>query len=186
MSPHFLLTATYVVIRISMSKSGRRLSRQHSHVSEGVSEASATEADHAEAVRPASSSKVWQLLKLNRPEWGYGALGCVGSVLCGLLNPFFALILSNVLTAYYNSNFSQMRHDIFTWAMVFIGLAGVSIIGYFTQHFFFGLMSENLIKRVREIMFARKYIHGHAPHSVVMILSHQDDLMRLLILLMLS
>ena len=144
------------MIRLSTSKSGRRLSRQHSGVSNGVSEGSATEV-HDEVGRR-SSSKVWQLLQVNRPEWGYGALGCVGSVFAGVLNPAFALIISNCLYAYYNTDYSVMKSDISKYALVFVGLAGVAIIGHFCQHFFFGIMSENLIHRVREMMFGRKYI----------------------------
>ncbi|KAG0587384.1 hypothetical protein KC19_2G160800 [Ceratodon purpureus] len=138
--------------RLLMSKSGRRLSRQPSSVSDGVSEVWKAEDD--KLVRPPSAT-MWRLLKINRPEWGYGALGCVGSALSGLMFPALALILSNVLYAYYKTDHSEMQKEVSKYAFILIGLSGVSIICYFTQNFFFGVMSENLIKRVREMIFAR-------------------------------
>ncbi|KAG0586096.1 hypothetical protein KC19_2G063800 [Ceratodon purpureus] len=135
--------------RLSMSKSGRRLSRQHSAISDGVSESMSKE-----EVAPPPAASMWRLLKVNRPEWGYGALGCVGSVLSGLMNPAFALIISNVLYSYYYTDYSKMRKEISKYALIFVGLAGVALFSYFSQHFFFGIMGENLVKRVREMMFA--------------------------------
>jgi ATP-binding cassette subfamily B (MDR/TAP) protein 1 len=143
-----------VMIRLLASNSGQRLSRQHSSVSGGVSEGSRSPGVD-EAVHP-QSAKMWRLLKVNRPEWGYGALGCVGSALSGLMFPALALIISNVLYAYYKTDFSEMQMDISKYALILLGLAGVSLIGHFSQNFFFGIMSENLIQRVREMMFARK------------------------------
>ena len=142
------------MIRLLTSNSGRRLSTQHSPVSDGVSEGSRSPGVD-EAVRP-RSAKMWRLLKVNRPEWGYGALGCVGSALSGLMFPALALIISNVLYAYYKTDFSKMQKDISKYALILLGLAGISLIGHFSQNFFFGVMSENLIQRVREMMFARK------------------------------
>lgn len=137
--------------RLSMSKSGRRLSRQHSSArSEGTSEK-----DVDEVVAPAPSATVWRLLKVNKPEWKYGALGCFGSVISGLMNPAFALVISNVLYAYYYTDYGKMKREIGKYALIFVGLAGASVIGYFSQHFFFGIMGENLVKRVREMMFTR-------------------------------
>lgn len=139
--------------RLSTSKSGRRLSRQHSTaMSDGMSEKEVDE------VTKAPSATMWRLLKVNRPEWGYGAVGCVGSVISGLMNPAFALVISNVLYAYYYTDYDKMKREIGKYALIFVGLAGAAVIGYFSQHFFFGVMGENLVKRVREMMFARKWL----------------------------
>uniref|UniRef100_A0A7I4E2T3 Uncharacterized protein n=1 Tax=Physcomitrium patens TaxID=3218 RepID=A0A7I4E2T3_PHYPA len=138
--------------RLSMSKSGRRLSRQHSTVSDDMSEGSRREVDE---VAPPPAATMWRLLKVNRPEWGYGLLGCFGSIVSGLMNPAFALIISNVLYAYYYTDYSKMRKEVAKYAIIFVGLSGAALAGYFVQHFFFGVMGENLIKRVREMMFSR-------------------------------
>lgn len=38
----------------------------------------------------------WRLLALNKPEWPYMLLGTIGAVAAGLVNPFWALIVSTV------------------------------------------------------------------------------------------
>lgn len=143
--------------RFSTSKSGRRLSRQYSAMSDGVTSAEGSKRE-VEEVAPAPSASMWRLLKVNRPEWGYGALGCVGSVVSGLMNPAFALVISNVLYSYYYTDYDKMKKEILKYSLIFVGLGGIGLFGYFTQHFFFGIMGENLVKRVREMMFARKLL----------------------------
>lgn len=135
-----------------MSKSGRRLSRQHSTMSDGMSEGSIMK----EEIAPPPAATMWRLLKVNRPEWGYGLVGALGSICSGLMNPGFALVISSVLYAYYDHDYKHMQKDISKYALIFVGLGGVSVFGYFGQHFFFGIMGENLVKRIRELMFARK------------------------------
>jgi ATP-binding cassette subfamily B (MDR/TAP) protein 1 len=107
-----------------------------------------------EELEPAPAATMWRLLKINRPEWGYGVLGSLGSIVSGCMNPAFALVISNVLYTYYDTNLQKMEHDVRTYSLIFVGLGVVAIFGYFTQHFFFGIMGENLVKRIRELMFA--------------------------------
>lgn len=135
-----------------VSKSGRRLSRQHSTTSDGMSEGSIRKEENA----PPPNATMWRLLKVNRPEWGYGLVGALGSICSGLMNPGFALVISSVLYAYYDTDYKKMQKDVSKYALIFVGLGGAAIFGYFAQHFFFGIMGENLVKRVRELMFARK------------------------------
>jgi ATP-binding cassette subfamily B (MDR/TAP) protein 1 len=136
---------------ISVSHSGRRFSRQYS-ATRSENESSIQELK--EELEPVPGATIWRLLKINRPEWGYGVLGSLGSIVSGCMNPAFALVISNVLYAYYDSNLQKMEHDIRTYSLIFVGLGVVAIFGYFTQHFFFGIMGENLVKRIRELMFA--------------------------------
>jgi ATP-binding cassette subfamily B (MDR/TAP) protein 1 len=133
-------------------------------MSDGVSESMSM--PEAEEVAPPPAASMWRLLKVNKPEWGYGALGCLGSVGSGLMNPAFALVISNVLYAYYFKDFHKMRTEINKYSIIFLCLAGVAVAAYFSQHFFFGVMGENLVKRVREMMFARKFDRSIAALSV--------------------
>jgi ATP-binding cassette subfamily B (MDR/TAP) protein 1 len=97
-------------------------------------------------------------MKLNRPEWPYAVVGIAGSVVSGCMNPTFALVVSQTLKSYYNADHKKMEREISRYSLFFVGLGGLSILGYFGQHFFFGIMGDNLVKRVREKMFAGKSI----------------------------
>lgn len=75
------------------------------------------------------------------------------------MNPAFAIVISQTLKSYYNPDQNKMEREIGRYALFFIGLGGLSVLGYSSQHFFFGIMGENLVKRVREMMFAGKGTH---------------------------
>lgn len=138
--------------RFSLSRSSRRvLSRQQSSAtSEG-------DVEKGEEGTPQAAT-MWRLLKINRPEWGYGVVGVLGSVVQGLVNPGFGLIISNVLYSYYDTSKSHMAKEIGKYSIICIALGVAALTGSFFQHTFFGIMGENLVKRVREMMFARKHV----------------------------
>lgn len=133
--------------RFSLSRSIRRAL--------SMSATSDVESVEDQATR-AQAATMWRLLKINRPEWGYGAVGVVGSVVQGLVNPGFALIISNVLDSYYDTSESHMAKEVRKYAIICVALGVAALTGNFLQHTFFGIMGENLVKRIRELMFARK------------------------------
>ena len=137
--------------RFSLSRSRRAvLSRQQSSAtSEG-------QGGEVEEGLPQAAT-MWRLLKINRPEWGYGLVGVLGSVVQGLVNPGFGLIISDVLYSYYDISKSHMAKGIHKFAIICIALGVAALTGSFLQHTFFGIMGENLVKRIRELMFARKH-----------------------------
>ncbi|KAJ4834347.1 ABC transporter B member 14 [Turnera subulata] len=97
---------------------------------------------------------IWELLKLNAPEWPYAVLGSVGAILAGMEAPIFALGISHILTALYNPDASEMKHEVLRMAFIFIGLGVVTIPIYLLQHYFYTLMGERLTTRVRLSMFS--------------------------------
>lgn len=103
---------------------------------------------------------MWRVLKLNRPEWSYAAAGALGSIVSGLVNPSFALIICNVLFSYYDTDFNKMRRDIAKNALALAAVAVAALLGNIVQHYCFGVMGENLLKRVRELMLSSKF---HEP-----------------------
>ncbi|KAL6207565.1 hypothetical protein ACLB2K_018522 [Fragaria x ananassa] len=48
------------------------------------------------------SRSIWELVKLNAPEWPYAILGSVGAVLAGMEAPLFALGITHILSAFYS------------------------------------------------------------------------------------
>ncbi|KAI3464812.1 hypothetical protein Pfo_021475 [Paulownia fortunei] len=100
------------------------------------------------------SSPVWQLIKLNAPEWPYALLGSLGAILAGMEAPLFALAITHILTVFYSHDESQIKQEVRQVSFIFIGAALVTILIYLLQHYFYTLMGERLIARVRLLMFS--------------------------------
>ncbi|KAK4429403.1 ABC transporter B family member 13 [Sesamum alatum] len=99
------------------------------------------------------SSPVWELIKLNAPEWPCAVLGSFGAILAGMEAPLFALAITHILTIFYSHDDSRIKHEVRQMSFVFVGAAMVTIFIYLLQHYFYTLMGERLIARVRLLMF---------------------------------
>ena len=97
---------------------------------------------------------LWQLVKLNAPEWPFAVLGSVGAILAGMEAPLFALGITHVLTAFYSGKDSQIKREIEHISFIFIGVAILTIFIYLLQHYFYTLMGERLTTRIRLLMFS--------------------------------
>ncbi|KAL3603315.1 hypothetical protein D5086_004174 [Populus alba] len=97
---------------------------------------------------------IWELVKLNAPEWPYAVLGSVGAMMAGMEAPLFALGITHMLTAFYSPDISQMKKEVHLVALIFLGAAVVTVPIYILQHYFYTLMGERLITRVRLSMFS--------------------------------
>ncbi|KAL5557849.1 hypothetical protein UlMin_034060 [Ulmus minor] len=100
------------------------------------------------------SASIFELVKLNAPEWPYAVLGSIGAVLAGMEAPLFALGITHVLTAFYSPDDSQIKKEIQRVGLIFVGLAVATIPIYLFQHYFYALMGERLTARVRLLMFS--------------------------------
>ncbi|XP_050364979.1 ABC transporter B family member 13 [Argentina anserina] len=104
--------------------------------------------------QPRSPSRsIWELVKLNAPEWPYAIFGSVGAVLAGMEAPLFALGITHILSAFYSPIESEIKHEVDKVTLMFVALAGVTVPVYLLQHYFYTLMGERLTSRVRLKMF---------------------------------
>ncbi|KAI5083159.1 hypothetical protein GOP47_0002902 [Adiantum capillus-veneris] len=101
-----------------------------------------------------NGSHFWRLVKHNISEWPQALMGSFGCVLTGIVNPVAILIVASVLTGYYNPDHSRGKRAIRTDVEYFIILSLGAIIGYSLQEYFWGYVSERVIKRVRELMLS--------------------------------
>ncbi|KAJ6405932.1 hypothetical protein OIU84_013826 [Salix udensis] len=97
---------------------------------------------------------IWELVKLNAPEWPYAVLGSVGAMMAGMEAPLFALGITHMLTAFYSPDMSKMKKEVQLVSLIFVGAAVVTVPIYILQHYFYTLMGERLITRVRLSMFS--------------------------------
>lgn len=137
------------------SNSGRRLSHQLSSGSESRFEFDLQKLGTGDdTMYSVPRGTYWRLARLNVPEWPYAILGTTGSVLAGFLNPIFAVILSEMLRVYYETDHIRMTREIQKYSLVYVG-AGIASLGiYYVQYYYFGVMGENLTNRVRKLMFS--------------------------------
>lgn len=101
-----------------------------------------------------SSPSIWELVKLNAPEWPFAVLGSIGAALAGMEAPLFALGITHILTAFYSQDDSQIKQEVRRVSLIFLGIALLNIPIYLLQHYFYTLMGESLTSRVRLQMFS--------------------------------
>ncbi|KAG7593128.1 ABC transporter type 1 transmembrane domain superfamily [Arabidopsis thaliana x Arabidopsis arenosa] len=101
-----------------------------------------------------SSSMIWELVKLNSPEWPYALLGSIGAVLAGAQTPLFSMGIAYVLTAFYSPFPNAIKRDVEKVAILFVGAGIVTAPIYLLQHYFYTLMGERLTSRVRLSLFS--------------------------------
>lgn len=108
-----------------------------------------------------------RLLRLNRPEWGYLALGLLASAVLGAVMPLFALFLSNLIGMFYpdvsnpataDANRRAAKIDARNYSLAFLGLAVGQLLFYTLQGFSFSTMGSRLAERVR-ILLLRAILH---------------------------
>ncbi|CAI5507823.1 unnamed protein product [Closterium sp. Naga37s-1] len=99
-------------------------------------------------------TSIIRLATLNKPEWPYALVGTIFAACYGFIIPFFALILSNIITTFYQPDLTKMRSDADFWASLFVVLGASACVTSFFQYMFFGVVGNALIRRVRVMCFA--------------------------------
>ncbi|GBG73759.1 hypothetical protein CBR_g17099 [Chara braunii] len=94
-----------------------------------------------------------RLLKLNRREWHWGLLGMIAASVCGAFQPGFSLILSSVISKYFNPDTDEMQKEVRRYCLIFLGFAAMSTFAYGFNFGSFSVAGERLVKRVREKCF---------------------------------
>ncbi|KAF5767339.1 putative ABC-type xenobiotic transporter [Helianthus annuus] len=97
---------------------------------------------------------IWDLVKLNKPEWPYAVMGSLGAILAGMQAPLFALGITYILTSFYSGQNSKIKEDVERASFIFVAAGVVTIPIYMLQHYFYTLMGERLTTRVRLSMFS--------------------------------
>ena len=74
--------------------------------------------------------------------------------------PLFAFGITHVLTAFYSPPDFQIKKEIERVALIFVGLAILTIPIYLLQHYFYTLKGEHLTARVRLSMFSGSFLES--------------------------
>ncbi|NXX42987.1 MDR1 protein, partial [Tricholaema leucomelas] len=104
----------------------------------------------AEELPPASFMKV---MKLNKTEWPYFVVGILSAVINGILQPAFAIIFSEIIGVFSETDKSVLRQRSNLYSLLFLVVGIVSFFTFFFQGFAFGKAGEILTMRLRFMAF---------------------------------
>ncbi|KAL3537332.1 hypothetical protein ACH5RR_000698 [Cinchona calisaya] len=96
-----------------------------------------------------------QLLKMTAPEWRSTLLGSLGALCYGLVHPLHSFCLGALISVYFINDHNEIKSQTRIYCIAFLGFSGVAFIANTMQHYHFGIMGENLTKRVREATIAK-------------------------------
>ncbi|XP_077128891.1 bile salt export pump-like [Ranitomeya variabilis] len=96
---------------------------------------------------------VMRILKYNTPEWPYLVFGSIGAAINGTLTPLYAVLFSQVLGTFSLEDEAQQTKDINGICILFVIIAGMSLITQFLQGYCFAKSGELLTRRLRRVGF---------------------------------
>ncbi|XP_029444910.1 ATP-binding cassette sub-family B member 5-like isoform X2 [Rhinatrema bivittatum] len=95
----------------------------------------------------------FRLLKLNKSEWPYIALGTLAALINGGGHPAFCIIFAKIITIFASDDPELIRHQADIFSIIFVAIGVVSFITYFMQGFLYGKSGEVLTMRLRHMAF---------------------------------
>ncbi|CAG9838848.1 unnamed protein product [Diabrotica balteata] len=96
---------------------------------------------------------VFEILKMNAPEWPYILFAGLGSIVVGFGMPVFAVLFGSILgtLAYGDSDF--VRSEANRYCLYFVLGGVVTMVSVFTQMYLLGIAGEKMTERVRSSLF---------------------------------
>lgn len=117
--------------------------------------------ENVDPERPAEQSKevpLRRLAYLNKPEIPVLILGSVAAVVNGVIFPFYGVLLSNVINAFYERDPDKLKKDSNFWSLMFLIFGFISLLAIPARTYLFGVAGAKLIMRIRLMTF-RKVVH---------------------------
>ncbi|VAH14058.1 unnamed protein product [Triticum turgidum subsp. durum] len=95
-----------------------------------------------------------RLASLNKPEVPVLILGSVASAISGVIFPIFAILLSNVIKAFYEPP-QMLKKDAAFWSSMFLIFGAVYFVSLPVGSYFFSVAGCKLIRRIRLMTFEK-------------------------------
>ncbi|KAG2597027.1 hypothetical protein PVAP13_5KG216000 [Panicum virgatum] len=95
-----------------------------------------------------------RLASLNKPEIPVLVLGSIASVISGVIFPIFAILLSNVIKAFYEPP-HLLRKDSQFWSSMFLVFGAVYFLSLPLSSYLFSVAGCRLIRRIRLMTFEK-------------------------------
>ncbi|XP_053914028.1 ATP-dependent translocase ABCB1 isoform X2 [Cuculus canorus] len=94
-----------------------------------------------------------KIMKLNKPEWLYFVFGILSAVINGALQPSFAIIFSEIIGIFSETDKGILREKSNFYSLMFLVLGIIYFLTFFMQGFTFGKAGEILTMRLRFMAF---------------------------------
>jgi ATP-binding cassette, subfamily B (MDR/TAP), member 1 len=92
----------------------------------------------------------FRLLYMNRKDWPYLLMGCAGSAAIGLVLPFFAFLLGEIISSLTPG---QPRSEALKFSIIFWCIGLGNFLATIVQSYMFGVVGANLAEQVRRVFF---------------------------------
>ena len=94
-------------------------------------------------------------MKMSRPDLVYVIIGCFFALICGSVEPIFAISIADFIKAFsiYELGSQELYDEILLWSMVALGIGLVLIIGVTIEYGALGKSGEELTLRLRDKAF---------------------------------
>ncbi|KAL6899793.1 hypothetical protein ACP4OV_006451 [Aristida adscensionis] len=96
-----------------------------------------------------------RLLMLNAPEWKHALIGSFSAIVVGGIQPMYAYVMGSMFPVFFMTDHAEIKKKTRVYALVFVTLAVLSFLLNIGQHYSFGVMGEELTKRIREQILAK-------------------------------
>lgn len=96
---------------------------------------------------------VWNIMKLNKPEWWQITIGCIAAAISGASLPIYSVVFGDVVGVLANTDDDYVKQEGDKFSLYFFIIAVVTGIAAFTQWYLLGIAGEKLTMRVRKKMF---------------------------------
>ncbi|KAJ3071065.1 hypothetical protein HK102_006525, partial [Quaeritorhiza haematococci] len=96
-----------------------------------------------------------RMIQAARPDWGYVAIGLLGSLLDGTLVPLEASLMGINLAVYGNPAQFGGSSGVLLYSLLFLPLALLGLVAKSLQQYGFGISGARLTERMREWAFSR-------------------------------
>ncbi|KAK6140458.1 hypothetical protein DH2020_025801 [Rehmannia glutinosa] len=97
---------------------------------------------------------IYHLAHLNKPEAPVLVAGAIFAIITGAILPIFGLLFSLVIKTFYELP-HKLKKDSEFWALMFVILGVVSLIGYPSRAYLFSVAGTKLIQRIRLMCFEK-------------------------------
>ncbi|KAL7191798.1 hypothetical protein ACSBR2_023801 [Camellia fascicularis] len=98
---------------------------------------------------------LWHFIQITGSQWKSTLLGCIGALCTGLIQPMHSYCMGALLAVYFINDHGEIKSQTRKYCFAFLSFAVSVFITNVIQHYSFGVMGENLTKKVRESTFAK-------------------------------
>ncbi|XP_050514648.1 ATP-dependent translocase ABCB1-like isoform X1 [Diabrotica virgifera virgifera] len=113
----------------------------------------ATKEDNEDDFNENKDVSVFEILKMNAPEWPYILFAGLGSIVVGCGMPVFAVLFGSILGTLANGDPDFVRSETNKYCLYFVLGGLITMVSVFTQMYLLGIAGEKMTERVRSRLF---------------------------------